>query len=624
MTARLRDIAARLSSFPHTLKLIWFAARGWTLAWVGLRVLQGLLPVATVLLVRQLVDRLVMAINAGGNWSSLQPFVVLGALIAGVWLVSELLQHAIEWIHAVQAEYIEDYITALIHAKSIAADLAFYESPEYHDRFARARSDASGRSLALLQSSGGLLQSSMTLLAMAGVLMPYGRWIPLVLFLSTLPALIVVLRFNTRYHQWWENTTTARRWAQYYDTVLTWDRPAAELRLFGLGPSFRAAYDAVRQRLRTEHIQLLGSQHVAHLLAATAALLIALIPMVWMAWRAIQGLVTLGDLALFYQAFQRGQGLMRSLLGSAGAVYANSLFLGNLFQFLDLQPEVLEPSQPQPTPTVLQQGITFQGVTFCYPGSNRIALDNFDLVIEAGQTVAIIGANGAGKSTLLKLLCRLYDPQEGTITVDGQNIRELCLADLRRLMTVLFQFPAAYHATAGQNIGLGDMEGEPDANAIEAAARKAGAHELIKQLPEGYDTLLGKWFVDGTELSGGEWQRIGAARALVRQAQVLILDEPTSMMDAWAEAAWVKRLRTWASGCTAVIITHRLTTAMHADVIHVMESGRIVESGCHQSLLAEGGRYAQAWLGQGLAETGQTPLGPLHEVPMMPSVTPKD
>jgi len=470
----------------------------------------------------------------------------------------------------------------------------------------------------LLQSTGGLLQNSITLLAMAGVLIPYGIWIPLVLLLSTCPALAVVLRFNRRYHRWWERTTTDRRWAQYYDTVLTLDRPAAELRLFGLGASFRTAYEAVRRQLRHEHVQLLKAQYLAHLGAAVAALLIALAPMAWMVWRAVQGLVTLGDLALFYQAFQRGQGLMRSLLGSAGAVYSNSLFLGNLFQFLGLESYVAEPVQPQPAPTRLQQGIEFQHVTFRYPESERVALDDFDLTIEAGRIVAIVGANGAGKSTLLKLLCRLYDPQKGYITLDGHDIRDFKLADLRRLMTVLFQFPAAYHATAAQNIALGDVARDPSSEAIEAAAGKAGADEVMARLPQGYETLLGKWFVDGTELSGGEWQRIGAARALVRQAEILILDEPTSLMDAWAEAAWVERLRTWAEGHTVLIITHRLTTAMHADVIHVMASGRVVESGSHAALVEQGGRYAQAWIGQCLMDTERMPVSFLHRRPAMP------
>jgi ATP-binding cassette subfamily B protein len=246
----------------------------------------------------------------------------------------------------------------------------------------------------------------------------------------------------------------------------------------------------------------------------------------------------------------------------------------------------------------MQEGICFEQITFRYPGSERVALQDFNLTVPAGQVAAIVGANGAGKSTLVKLLCRFYDPEAGQITLDGINIRDMSLAELRRLITVLFQWPVPYHATAGQNIALGDVQAAPSAAEIAAAARGAGAHEVIARLPREYDTLLGKWFADGTELSGGEWQRIALARAFLRRAQIVVLDEPTSFMDSWAEAEWLARFRALVHGRTALIITHRFTTAMCADVIHVMQNGQIVESGSHDDLLARGGLYAQSWAAQ--------------------------
>jgi ATP-binding cassette subfamily B protein len=246
----------------------------------------------------------------------------------------------------------------------------------------------------------------------------------------------------------------------------------------------------------------------------------------------------------------------------------------------------------------LQDGIRFQNVVFRYPGSERLALQDFNLSVSAGQVVAIVGANGAGKSTLIKLLCRFYDPDAGRIEVDGVDLRELALADLRRLITVLFQLPVPYHATVGQNIALGDLTAEPSATQIEGAARGAGAHEVIERLPHGYDTLLGKWFADGTELSEGERQRVALARAFLRRSQIVILDEPTSFMDSWAEAEWLERFRNLVEGRTAILITHRFTTALRADMIHVMDAGRIVESGTHKQLLAQGGLYAHSWTKQ--------------------------
>jgi len=598
LSARLKDTLVRLSYLPQALRLVWVAAPGWTLAWAILLIIQGLLPVVLVYLTGLLVNSLVAGMGAGGSWESIRPTLILAALMGGALLLTEFLQSAIEWVHTAQSEFIQDHISALVHDKSITVDLAFYESPAYYDRLYRARSDASSRPLALLESVGSLVQSTITLLGMATVVIPYGVWLPLVLLASTLPAFYIVLRFHWRYHQWWTQTTTDRRWVQYYDWLLMLGETAAELRLFSLGSYFQSAYQGLRQRLRTERVSLAKDQSLARLSAGGVALLISGPAIAWMVWQALQGLITLGDLVLFYQAFNRGQSLMRTLLGNAGQIYANSLFLGNLFEFLRLEPQVVDLPHPVSAPSAIQEEIRFQQITFRYPGSERVALQDFNLTIPAGQVAAIVGANGAGKSTLVKLLCRFYDPEAGQITLDGIDLRDMPLKALRCLITVLFQWQVPYHATAGQNIALGDMPSAPSATEIEAAARGAGAHEVIARLPRGYDTLLGKWFADGTELSGGEWQRIALARAFLRRAQLVVLDEPTSFMDSWAEAEWLDRFRALVHGRTALIITHRFTTAMRADVIHVMHNGRIVESGRHDDLLARSGLYAQSWAAQ--------------------------
>lgn len=548
--------------------------------------------------------------KAGADWD-LQIILVPIALMAGVLLLTELLQGILNWIRTVQAELMQDYMSALIHEKAVAADLAFYESSDYHDKLEQARSDASIRSLALLENSGSLLQNSITLLAMAAVLIPYGAWLPLALFVSMLPALAVVLRSNRDYHQWWQQTTVDRRWTQYYDMMLTHSAVAAELRLFDLGSYFQSSYQTLRRRLVSERLRLIKNQSLARLVAGASGLLVSGAAMSWMVWRALQGQVTLGDLALFYQAFNRGQSLMRTLLGNVGQVYTNSLFLGNLFEFLRLEPQVLDPLAPLPAPLLIKEGIRFREVTFRYPGSEQFALQNFNLTIPAGKIVAIVGDNGAGKSTLIKLLCRFYDPEAGCIELDGTDIRDLSIKKLRRLLSVLFQVPINYHATVAQSIANGDLQVELSRAEIEAAARGAGADEVIARLPQGYDTLLGKWFAKGTNLSGGELQRIALARAFVRQAQIIVLDEPTSAMDSWAEADWLERFRTLTNGRTAMIITHRFTLAMRADMIHTMRNGQIVESGSHDQLLAQGGLYAQSWIAQ-MQTSLSIPTQPMH------------
>jgi ATP-binding cassette, subfamily B, bacterial len=596
---KLRNAFAKLTYLPKTLNLIWSAAKGWTIIWIGLLVIQGLLPVASVYLTRSLVNQLVDAVGDGMTWNSIQPILIPAALMGGVLFLITILQGISEWVRTAQSELVQDYVSGLVHEKSVAVDLAFYESSGYYDHLDRARSDASSRCLALLENSGSFLQNGITLIAMAGVLLPYGVWIPGVLLVSTLPAFYVILRVNRRQHRWWYQTTSDRRWVQYYDMLLTHGVVAAELRLFNLGDHFRGTYQTLRRRLRNEQIKLIRDQSLGRLGAGIVALLISGAAGLWMIRQLLLGLLTLGDLALFYQAFNQGQNLMRSLLGNVGQIYKNSLFIHDLFEFLQLQPGIVSPTQPQPISPDSAKSIRFRDVTFRYPGSQRPVLEGFNLSIPAGKIVAIVGDNGAGKSTLIKLLCRFYDPDSGCIELDESDIRCLSVDELRRLITVLFQFPVPYHATASENIALGDIAAKPTHTDVEAAAKGAGVHDTIMRLPHGYSTQLGKWFTDGgAELSGGEWQRLALARAFLRRSQIIILDEPTSAMDPWAEFDWLERFRSLANGRTAIVITHRFTLAMRADIIHVMRNGQIVESGNHDELLAQSGTYAQSWQSQ--------------------------
>jgi ATP-binding cassette subfamily B protein len=593
-----RKIRARLNHLRRGLFLVWTPAPGWTTLWGSLLVVQGVLPVATVHLTRLLVDGLVHSMSGNGNWESFRPVVILAVLLGVTLLLTELLQTGIEWARSNQSEFIQDHISALIHKKSIAVDLSFYDSADYHNHLYRARQDASSRPQALLESAGSLLQNSITLLGMASILAPYGIWLPLVLLLSTLPAFYVVLSYNQRYHKWWERTTQEWRWVQHYDWMLTALQAAPEIRLFGLGDHFQSAYRTLRGRLRGERLDMIKRQSLARLGAGASALAISGAAMAWMVHLALKKLVTLGDLVLFYQAFQRGQALLRSLLGNLSQMYANSVFLGNLFEFLDLKPKIVDPRNPSPVPVPLRQGIRFRDVFFQYPGSKRAALQSFNLTIRPGQVVAIVGSNGAGKSTLVKLLCRFYDPTDGNIEWDGIDIRNFSVNEFRKSVSVLFQSSLQYQATVRENITFGDIASRPTQSRIEDAAQGAGAQDMVLRLPRGYDTLLGKWFAEGAELSGGEWQRLALARAFLRKAQLIILDEPTSAIDSWAEADWLDRFRDLAQGRTGIIITHRFTVAMRADLIHVMQDGKIVESGTHEELVRRDGLYAQSWAAQ--------------------------
>lgn len=598
ITSKLDKVRAQLPYLPRALRLVWTASRGWTTAWLVLLVVQGVLPVAVVTLTKVLVDSLVAAVDAGGSWEVVRGPLLLALLMAGLLLATELLRALTRYVRTAQGELVSDHISGLIHDRAAAADLAQYETPAYHDRLYRARVDSRHRAVALVENLGAILQNSLTLIAMAAVLIRFGWWVPVVLIASTLPALLVVVRFAIHRHQWLMETTPRVRRTWYYDWLLSHREAASEVRLFGLGRHFADTFQSIRGRLRAERMDIAGREARAEMLAGGLALVVMGAALAWMVLRTLGGGATLGDLAMFFQAFSQGQKLFRSLLETLGEAVSNTLFMENLFEFLAVEPEIVNAPSPTAPPAGDPVAIRFRDITFRYPTSERTVLSDFNLEIPPGQVAALLGVNGAGKSTLFKLLCRLYDPQQGAVEIGGVDIRGLELAELRRLVTVLFQDPVRYSETVRRNVELGDVgrdHGDPE---VLASLDAAGAHRLLERLPDGIDSLLGSWFAGGTELSGGEWQRLSLARAVLRDARVLLLDEPTSAMDSWAETDWVNRFRDLAHGRTAVIISHRLTTAMKADVIHVMDAGRIVESGSHHELLAAGGRYADAWRGQ--------------------------
>jgi len=591
-----------LRHLPAALGLVRRAA-GWRLhAWLALLVFQGVLPVATVVLTKLFVDALVAATGSGGE---LGPPVALAVALAGVLVLAEALRALTRWLRTAQAELVRDHITGLIQERALRMDLAAYDSPDYFDRLHRARVDARHRPVAVVENLGMLLQSTLTLVAMAGVLLRFGWWIPLALLASTAPALFVVLRYALAQHRWRVRTTTDERRTWYCDWLVTAREPAAEIRLFGLGDHFRSLYDTLQGRLRRERLELVRRSALGEVAASVVGLGVMGVALVWMVHRALAGAVTLGDLAMFAQAFLQGQKLMRSLLETAGQIYANSLFLGNLMEFLDLRPGLVTVDGGAGA-TALREApdLVFERVAFRYPGMERPVLDDFSLSMPGGRVTAIIGDNGAGKSTLVKLLCRLYDPEGGRVLMGGVDLRKLPPEEMRRRVAALLQEPVHYNETVRLNVAFGDLDALGDEERVLAALDAAGAGEVVGGLPEGLDTLLGRWYAGGEELSVGQWQRLALARAFIRQAPVLLLDEPTSAMDSWSEVAWMDRFLDFARNRTAVIVTHRLTTARRAHTIHLMSEGRIVESGSHEELLALGGRYAAAWRAQ-VGEAGE-------------------
>jgi ATP-binding cassette subfamily B protein len=600
-------LAENVRLWRRTFALIWSAVPGLTMIWACLLVILGLLPGLTVYLTKLTINSFVAANNSSEPFAHFDETVLLFSLTGAALLLTEVFRYLSDWTRAVQSEYFSDHLKNLTHQKAAEVDLEFYESPEYHDLMEQARGESQSKPLALLESLGSVVQNSITLLSFAALLFAYGWYIPFLLFAGALPALIVALKADRRYHRWWKDTAEKRRWLLYFDSMLTHSTAAAEMRLFDLSRRFRKKFQDQRQGLRNERFAHLKYQFTGKVFSNVLALATAALAVGWIALRVFYKTATLGDLAVFFQVFSRGQTILASLLGSVGQTVNHTLYLESLFRYLDLEPKIVSCSAPAEFPLEIKHGIRFRDVTFRYPGESRPAVTNFDLFIPAGKIVAIVGVNGAGKSTLIKLLSRFYDPDAGSIEIDGIDIRKFDVRQLRQNISVLFQFPMQFHETAADSIALGSVQSEPTREAVQNAATYAGAHRFISRLPEKYDTLLGKWFVNGCELSGGEWQRVALSRAYFRLAPLIILDEPTSFMDSWAEAEWFDNLRDLAANRTGFIITHRFTIAMRADIIHVMDEGKIIESGSHGELVNDAGFYATSWKTQILAANDESP-----------------
>lgn len=591
-----------LSLWKRALGIVWSAAPGFTVLWAIVLVFQGALPVATVYLTKVTIDAVVAANSGGGNWEEVGRAVLYLGLMGAVLLVTEIIKYSSSWIRSAQAESIGDLISDMVHVQATSLDIENYESPEYHDLMERARGESSAKPLELLESIGAFVRDSVTVTAFGAILFAYAWWLPGLVILGAIPSFVVVYRLDRSYHRWWKSSSQDRRWASYFDAMLVHSDAAAEVRVFDLAGYFRSAFQSIRAKLRTEKLKRIRNQMAGRIGAGSFALLTAGGAVAWMAYRTLYGLASLGDLGVFYQIFSRGQALISSLLGSAGTVANNGLYLESLFDFLDLKPKITKPELPRRIFDKVSGSIEFRDVSFTYPGASFPALSGFDLSLASDSVVALVGANGAGKSTVLKLLLRFYDPDSGSVLIDGNDIRDFDPVELRRRISVLFQFPMQYHATAKKSIALGAVDIDFDEDRVLESSASAGAHEFISRLPEKYETLLGKWFVDGAELSGGEWQRLALARAFYRRAPIVLLDEPTSFMDSWAEADWFQRLRKMTEGKTGLVITHRFSIAMRADVIHVIEKGRIIESGTHKELIRSGGAYAESWSEQMRAE----------------------
>jgi len=587
-----------LLSLRQALRFVWQSSPSLAMASVAVRAIQGLVPLALLYLTKLLIDAVTEGLTTPASDVSPASIAMILAGLGVTAVMGAMLTAISSLIARMHSQVVTDHMHAILQAKSVEVDLEYYENARYQDTLHRAQQEAPYRPTSILNSLLQLVQDGISLLAMAGILW-WLHWavIP-VLLLTAFPYVMVRLQQSNRLFAWERERTPLERKTWYLNWLLTQGTAAKEVRLFDLGPRLRQGFQDARSILRRERMTLERRWAVNGFAAQVVGVAGVFGVYGVVALRTFHGLLTVGDLVMYFQAVQRASGFLEGLGWSVSSLYENNLFLTTLDEFLTVQSRLSVPAYPKSFPATIEQGITFEKVSFQYPGEARMAVRDFTFTIGPGEHVAFVGANGAGKTTLVKLLCRLYDPSLGRITIDGVDLREYPIADVRGAVSGIFQDFVRYQFSARDNIALGVTANSVDLPAITVAAKQAGIHEAIERLPQGYESLLGKLFDGGHELSVGEWQKVSLARAILRDSHILILDEPTSAMDAKAEAELFERFHELARGRMAVLISHRLSTVKMADRIYVVDRGRIVEEGSHDDLMRQQGLYATLFLTQ--------------------------
>jgi ATP-binding cassette subfamily B protein len=573
----------------QALLLVLSTSRRLTLALALLTVIAGTVPAGILWVGSQLVDAVVTVIRVGnGDVHRVLHFVVLEGVLVAVMAAA---QRGLSLCQSLLRALLGQRVNVMILEKALTLELAHFEDSEFYDKLTRARREASSRPLSLVMRTFGLVQNAISLASFGGLLFRFSPWAVAVLLLSGLPAFIAEARFSGDAFRLFRWRSPETRMQLYLESVLGREEHAKEVRLFGLGARLLDRYRSIFTTLYREDRALTVRRDVWGFflgLIGTCALYLAY---AWIALATARGIITLGKMSMYLGLFRQGQSAVSAALSSIGGMYEDNLYLSTLYEYLDTPvPQTRGELIKGPHP---EDGIRFENVSFVYPDSTQPALADVTLHLPPGGSLALVGENGSGKTTLIKLLTRLYRPSSGRVLLDGLDLELWDESRLRERIGVIFQDFARYQMLVGENVGAGDEPFFLDEARWREAAGKGQADDFIQTLPSGYHTQLGKWFKDGRELSGGQWQKIALSRAFMRiRADVLVLDEPTAAMDARAEALVFERFRQLGRDRMTILISHRFSTVRMADQIAVLEHGRIIERGSHEELMQRQGHYA--------------------------------
>jgi ATP-binding cassette, subfamily B, bacterial len=582
------DRLRALRNMPPVLRILWESGRA-VVSWgLGLRVIVAVLPFAVAKVAQYIITDIAGVLRGTGLPSN---FWVLVATEVALNVFLGLITRAIDYSDSLLANRYTQHVSVRVMEQAARLDLTTYEDPVFYDRLERARVQATDR-LAMIQQMGRLIQQVITTLVFSAALAWASPWLVLLLSIGVLPSFLgethyAFLGYAKNFRQ-----TPAKRQMDYLRQVAGSREGAKEVKLFGLNKFFTARFQALANRIYLEDVALSRSKLIIGGLLGIIGTLGYYGAYVYVIWRTLRGAYDIGQFTFLTAAIQQASSNLQQVFSTASGIADQALFLTDLIAFFDMQPTVQSNPSGLPTPDPIQRGFEFRNVSFAYPGTDRTVLKNFNLTLSPGERIALIGENGQGKTTVVKLITRLYDPTEGQILLDGIDLREYSLEDLHRNIGVIFQDFMRFEMTARENIAVGRIDRPHQQNDIEIAAHKSLADTVVSKLAGGYDQMLGRRFEGGVELSGGEWQKMALARAYLRDAQLLILDEPTAALDARSELEVFERFAELTEGKMALLISHRFSTVRMADRIVVLSGGRLIEEGNHQELMAKNGLYA--------------------------------